>query len=120
MNSKGGKNEWKSCSDTRGSVVPDPVWVLGEWEMSANRLSKLPQESLLQARHSCGPWDEGAQELALEKSLEKGRDVRMQSGLPPLADYESFKAGQLLSHTGRDAGINKSAQISTCLELHIN
>lgn len=54
------------------------------------------------------------------KRLEKGRDVRMQCGLPPLADYESFKAGQLLSHTGQDAGINKSAQISRCLELHIN
>lgn len=56
-----------------GSVVPDPVWVLGEWEMSANRFSKLPQESLLQARHSCGPWDERAQELAQKKTPGKGK-----------------------------------------------
>lgn len=53
--------------------MPDPVWVLGEWEMSANRISRLPQESLLQARHSCAPGNEGAQELAQKKMPGKGK-----------------------------------------------
>lgn len=100
--------------------MPDPVWVLGEWEMTqtgfpgspSRAYSRLDTVVLLEMREP-KYWHR-------RKCLEKGRDVRMQSFVPPLADYESFKAGQLLSHPGWDAGINKSAQMSTCLELHTN
>lgn len=64
MSSQGEKNEQKSCSNTTGLIVPDPVWVLGKWEGSANKLSQLPLVNLLQARHGCAPWDQGAQGLA--------------------------------------------------------
>lgn len=53
--------------------MPDPVWVLGKWEMNANQLSQLPPESLLQARHSRAPWDGGAQGLAQKITVGAGK-----------------------------------------------
>lgn len=57
--------------------MPDPVWVLGKWEPSANKLTQLPPESLPQARHSSASQAQGAWGLVQKLMPGAGRKKEM-------------------------------------------